>query len=534
MRQILATNTVSLLRAGLHDVTLDALDALASAGEWPAGWIATKTALRKGKEKLPEPVARRLASLEQRLRPVDLGGMVRSYALSPEWTALDIADADEGAEFKPMEARERVFAVCVDLGRQLAGDPAQLGALLVEIVRSPSTKTAALGAGIAKACESVGKCWSDLVAGFLAVPENERRSYLLEGFVSAAAERSQADSEELLDSVLRDERLHHHFIDLQASAGIKGRAGERILAALQLESIPVDSYIRLSGGRAHEGLDDQQISVLLRTLSQRPAGSMTGAQILGMRVFGCLSDKAEITASLSATCRDFLREFEPQRGDHLDHLIGMIVTAAYREPAHEAEARAFCARVLASVEQHQVYAWDVDDGVTALAKAFPVAVLDVFVEQALADGGAGRLLFDDLREGRPCALDQIPIDQWTTWVKQDLSKRTQLLAQVIRFAEFPDSAPAAWSPAALTLMDMSPEPQGILDIFYARFGPRSWTGSRAIAMAKRQPLIDTLKAHHKEAIRQWADRHAERFAAAVAVEQARELTESRTRDQAFE
>jgi hypothetical protein len=534
MRKILATNTVSLLRAGLHDVTIDALEALASASEWSEGWIATKTALRKGKEKLPEPVARRLASLEQRLRPTDLGGMVRSYALSPEWTTLDVADADEGADLKPLEARERVNAVCVGLGRQLAGHSAQLGALLVEIIRSPSTKTAALGAGIASACESIGACWSDLTAAFFAVPENERRSYLLEGFMSAAVERCQSDSEELLDGVLRDERLHCHFIDLQASAGIKGRAGERILTALRLESIPVDSYLRLSGGRAHEGLDDQQMGVLLRALSQRPQGKVIGAQILGMRVFGCLSDKVEITASLSATCREFLREFEPQRGDHLDHLIGMIVTTAYREPEHEAEARDYCARVLASVERYQVYAWDVDDGITALAKAFPVAVLDVFVEQALASGGVGSLLFDELREGRPCALDQIPIELWTAWAKQDLSKRSQLLAQVIRFAEFPESAPAGWSHAALTLMDMSPEPQSILDIFYGRFGPRSWTGSRAIAMAKRQPLIDTLKAHHKEAIRQWADRHAERFAAAVAVEQARELTESRTRDQAFE
>ena len=534
VRHVVAVHTVSLVRAAVYSPILETLDALTAVGEWPEAWIAVRTALRRGEAKLPPTAASRLAEFERHLRPSSLIAMVRSYALSPEWTALDVADSDEHANSEPSEARERVNALCTKLGRQLATERLQLDAVLSEIIQAPSTKTAALGAGLASACESVKECWATLTAGFFAVPANSGRSYLLEGFLSVAYRRSQVETEELLDAALRDERLHRSFIDLQASVSINERAGERILAALRLDSVPVDAYVRLAGGRAHEGLTDPQVSALLRGLSRRPGGKVAAAQILGMRVFGCLSDKLDIPASLGAICREFLREFEPQRGDHLAHLIGMIVTAAYCDQAHESEARAYCVRILASVEQHQVYAWDVNDSVTALAKAFPLAVLDVFVEQALSADGIGALMFDELREGRSCALEHIPPDVWIGWVKKDVVKRSRLLARSIRFAEFPDMAPAQWSAAASTLIELSPAPESVLEAFYWRFSPRSWSGSLAIALAKRKPLLDALKAHPRESIRRWANSHAAKFAAVIAAEQARESSESRAKDQAFE
>lgn len=534
VRRVMANHVADLLRAGMLDEIVDLATALAADGGWPEGWIGVRNAIRRGKGTFAEAAFTALQKLEERLRPGDLAGMIRSHALTPEWSALDIADLDED-ELTPIEARQKVYDRCAELGRQLVGTPDQFDSLLPEIVVADSPKTFDLGRGLATGCLSLTECWRRLRDEFLKSPEGERNAQLLAGFLASAMSRSTSETDCFLDEALSDSRLHPHLLHWQADVGLNGNAFERIIKALAIDTIPTSSFLRLARGRAQEGLDDEQLHPILQGISRRDGGNGVAAEILGMRVFCRRSDKLPISESLKATCREFLAKVELENGGHLDHMIGEVIEAAFDRPEYEVLARAFCARIKEPIRSWRIYVWDIAEIITALVKTFPVVVLDVLVEQTGGEDGSGRTLFQDIRGNRASPLDVMSEDVWTTWAARKPETRYELLARVLRFSSAGDEDHATdWSPAAMRLIDVAPEPAKVLDVFLQRFRPSGWSGSLGDTLATRLPLIDVLRQHSKAEIVAWANEKGPAFAAHIDLERAREAVRDRARDQSFE
>lgn len=536
VRRVMANHLSQLLRTGMCDEVIVLANAFAVEGGWPEGWIGVRNAMRRSKGKFSEAALKALEELEQDLRPSDLAGMIRSYALSPEWGALDIADLDEEEELKPLEARQKVYDLCIDLGHQLAEELQQFDALLPEIVVADSRKTFALGQGLATGCGSLAKCWSRLRDEFLKVPESNRRAQLLAGFLASAMNRSAREAEALLDEVLSDPRLHPYLLDWQVSAGVNDKAFERMMKVLTMSSVPIYSLKQLAYGQAHEGLKDEQLRQILQKIMVKDDGHGVALEILGMRVFKRLADKLPISESLRAMGREFLANVKLEEEDaHCDHMLGQIIEVAFDSQQYEDQARVFCNRILVAIQSWKVHASNLGEIIAALTKSFPTVILNMFVEQATDEDGAEQTIFQDIRSDRACALDHIPDDVWMAWAAKKPETRHELLARVMRFSNTGDEDHAkGWSSAATRLIEVAPEPVRVLDTFLLRFSPNSWSGSLADILETRMPLIEALKQHSKAEIADWASAHAPSFAASVDHQRNQEAADHRKRDQAFE
>ncbi len=267
----------------------------------------------------------------------------------------------------------------------------------------------------------------------------------------------------------------------------------------------------------------------------KEGGNAVAAQVLGMRVFGRLSDKLPISESLRTTGREFLAKVELEKGAHLDYMIGHVIEVAFDKQDYEDQARDFCNRILSAIRIWKVSAWDLGEIITALTKTFPVVILDVLVEQAVGEDGTGRTIFQDIRSDRACPLDHIPDDVWMAWATKKPESRYELLARVMRFSVAGDEDHAkGWSSAATKLIEVTPEAVKVLDTFLQRFSPSGWSGSLADTLATRTPLMEALKQHPKAEIAAWANAHAPAFAAHIDRLRAREAAEDRARDQTFE
>lgn len=534
VRRLMANHVANLLRIGMFDEVVTLATGFAGDDGWPEGWIGIRQGIRRGKDRFSDAESKKLQEMEQRLRPADLAGMIRSYALSPEWSALDVAELADEEDQNPLEARQRVSEQCFELGRLLAGDTQQLNKLLPEIISAESRKTFELGRGLAEATPSLSECWVGLRNAFLRLPEDVRKAQLIAGFLAAAKARSPTDAKQFLDEALSDARLHPFLLYWQVNAGIDGEAFERMMSALACDTVPVLSFKSIAYGRAHEGLNDDQLGQLLHRLQGREEGNGVAAEILGMCFFARRANKVPISESLKATGREFLARAELEKHAHFDHMIGEVIEAVYDRPEFEDHARAFCARVGEAAKSWRVPPWDVASITTALAKTFPFVVLDVLVEQTLGDGN-GRPLFLDMRVNRTCPLDAIPDDVWLAWAAQKPETRYELLARVLRFSVAGDEEHSnGWSPAASKLIDVAPEPTKVLDAFFRRFQPSSWSGSLADTLQSRMPLIEVLKRHSKDEVVAWATAAARILAAEIQRERTREASDNRARDQSFE
>lgn len=520
-------------RAGMMDELVSLAEKYSQKSPWLDGWIALRITIKRYKDKMPPADLQVLEDLSSRLQPNDLESMVRAYALSKEWTTLDIAESEEEDEDDMMAARERVLDLCIDLGRQLAQQPAKLDALLPEILAVGSPKIAGLGRGIASACTSLRDSWTYLVTKYLEAPESDRSASVLGGFVEEAMRLDAKECELILDGALADPRLHSQFLYLQACAGLTPEGVNRLLAALDQPTVPSGTFQILQSGRLHEGMSDAQLAVFLRKLSARDDGVPVAVEILGMRVFGARSEKRPVSDAVKEIGRELIPKiaFESKGHGH-EFMLARVVEASIRPDDYEL-ACPVCTRISEGLQAHKISPWDVDDIIKSLVKSCPRAVLDVLIENV----GSMRLysLFAEIRETRPDPLGDLPLDTLIDWAQEKPDARFSALARVVRFSDAnDDSASRTWSPAAQRIIALASNPAEVLEIFMERFEPTSWGGSRADIMASRIPLIQALAAHERPEVAQWSQNALPTFEANVERERRSEAARDKERDERFE
>lgn len=526
-------------RVGTIDELVVLAERLAGEGTWPDGWIGVRSAIKKCKGSIDESQLAKLEVLSERLRPKDLPGLVRSYALSKEWSPLDIASADEDEE-KESElgsVRERVFEMCIELGRQLALDSEQLASMLPEILRSDSQKTFALGKGVAAACASLTDSWRLLARYFRDVPEANRYPGMLAGFLAGAMARDADATESVLDEILTDAQMHAYLVYLQGSAGLNSAAYARLMTAATLDTAPVATFTYLAWGRSNERFDDERMGKLLRTIAARDDGVPVALEIFGMRVFSRRSDKAPVSETLKSAGRDLLERIPLKKGsDRLNHLLGDVIEVSLDGPAYEELARSLCTQIVDAIRSYQIYPWDIDEIIDGLVKTHPVAVLDILVEQAKDGHETSRGIFRDIRENRNCALRLVPDEIAMQWAAAKPESRYIALAEVVKYSDANDDDKSLrWSTIAEKIIGAAPDPVAVLDVFLDRFPPTGgWSGSLADIMASRLPLIEMLARDSRPEVVAWSEANLPRFASSVEREREREAARDRNRDERFE
>jgi hypothetical protein len=537
VRRILAANFAELCsRIRMVDEMVALAETVNGHSEWPEGWIGVRSAMRRCKGKIDQAQYERLEALAERMRPKNLADMVRSYALSKEWTALDIARLDVDDEVKMVEAQERVTELCVDLGKQLAKDRAALTELLPEIFSSESFKTQALGRGLATDSALLDECWRFLVEAFLSEPQDQRRANLLGGFIDAAMKRNAEEAEAFLDAALADPRMHPILLFLHAYAGITKRGFARLMSGLDLDTVLVSSYSYLSGGRVHGKIEDDDLRQLLLKLAAKEGGLHFAIEIIGMRIIGKQTDKLPVSEIEKAAARDLLAVVTLEhQSPHDNYVLGEVIRASLDTPACEPLARSLCTAAAEAIGSYRVSSWDLHSAIAALAKVFPVAVLDILVEEANDVAGTARQIFMDVRDNGQCPLQSIPDATKASWANEKPETRYIALAEVVRFSHAnEDEKSAGWSSDALTIIEAAPDPAKALDVFFDRFMPMSWSGSRADILASRLVMIEALAQHAKPQIAEWAKARAPEFAQTVEKERAEEVRRDRNRDERFE
>lgn len=499
---------------------------------WADGWIGVRATLKCYKDMMPDAERQELETLAARLAPERIADKIRAYAFSRDWGSLEAA-----ADNDLVKAHQRVLEACFALGQELAGDEMQLAAILPEAFAADSQKTFDLGKGIARGCASIRGCWDTLYTGFLALPEGQRNVRLLSGFAEEAMRRNPPETDAILDEMLADPRLHRDYVWIQFSAGLRGKGCDRLMAALDIDSVPIGSYMQLAYGGVQAQLDDATLSALLRKIAAKAEGPRIAAEILGMRLLVAEDKKAPISEVLKeAGCAILLRvPFDRREQPHSELGLAQIIAASLTRPEDESIARTLCERIRASIHSHTVMAWDLHDVIAALAKAFPEAVLDILAKRSNDDELNARNIFSNMRQNRSCLLQDIPEARLLAWANAKPESRYVDLAQAVKFADGnDDDNSTAFSTTAEALIAGAPDVVPVLNVFIDRFEPMSWSGSRADILASRMTLLQNLLGHTRPEVVAWAQAAVPEFAAKIERERAWEASQSRSRDERFE
>jgi hypothetical protein len=163
-----------------------------------------------------------------------------------------------------------------------------------------------------------------------------------------------------------------------------------------------------------------------------------------------------------------------------------------------------------------------------LFKAQPLAALDAFFEGSNAERFCQAIL-DVSHHHDANPLDAVPANVLCEWCDRAPAQRYMLVARMVNLFNG-----AEWSEAAMALLARAPDRVAVLQQFFGRLRPMSWSGSRAVAMEMRLPLLRVLETHPDSTVASHARSEEARLKSEIDQEREHERREDSLTDERFE
>jgi hypothetical protein len=507
---------------------------IASGGFWREGWIAVCRTLKYDYKNLKDAARKKLVKLEKALRPRDLLQNIRGMVLAQNSHGLDFDEFDFDDD--DADSLDKADRIAVALGKDASHDPTIISTLLPELVAGQG-RLWRFGRGLATGTDDARSLWSSLVTEFGQTPEARRNTQVLRGFLEGLMIRDPKLANELLDDALTNDALAAWFPELQTGVEIDHRGAERLLQSVRLGKAPFYRFRYVAWGKAADPVSGPDLKALLLALVPDPSGWDSAVEILHMRLFSDRQSKKPIDLALIEAGRELLKSFQFKRNDQNgDHRIEPIVKMCLSGPDGADGAKVLCMRFKKAIAARETYAFHNEHLLGGMFKVQPLATLDALFGGDTANQKLGCEIISDASHHRPNPLKSVSIVDLLAWCSSDPNKRFPLMARAISvFTGKPDQDTSiGWSDAALALIDKAPDRVAVLKPLARRLWPNQWSGSRAVAMERGLPLLETFARHSDPALAAFARAEKERLQRDIATERQRENREDRERDESFE
>lgn len=522
-------------------------EGFAADGGWPEGWASARRAARELREDNRPDAAGQMDVLAAKLQPSSLQQRIVTYVLPEPWGMLDLADLGEIEDTEKYKvAAAQVEEMCVEIGSELAQDLDALKAHLPSLLSERTNRASIVIASVAKHADDVDAAWNVILAHAAVAAAEGIYLHSPAFFVMGLRERDEKAAEALLDHALTDQVLQRIFVTMQTYAGVDARGSERLVKAVGIPAVPTNTFLALMYGGACSNLTGEEFRKLVLAIAKREdRGIVVAVEIMHMRVFGIRSDKRTLSDADQEAGRELLRKIRLTSDMHkLASDLAQIADACLLAPRDDEVARAVCINMRESANSWGIQASDFGALVSVLGRKFPVAVLDVLLEQPGPE--KGRSLFRSFRENRPCPLRSIDDEILLQWAHVKPATRFVLLSDSIgawgppttvedeEDETVPPGERLEWTPAAWRLIREAPDPVEVLNTLERRLRPSSWSGSLADTYEKRLPLLEALACESDPRISTWAQERIPQFRNEIEEIRASEAAADRQRDERFE
>ncbi|MDN5005545.1 hypothetical protein ACFQZO_32315 [Bradyrhizobium sp. GCM10027634] len=503
---------------------------------WREGWGAVRQARIFDGEHMPEDIRKRLAAMEELLRPKDLIDQVKGVVLGSGRGNVDIDDLDEVENDDYAGAMARMNQTVENLGKDVANDDEAFEKLLPGLVRGGS-RVGLFGHGLASSTEKPYEIWQAFVTEFSTAKETD--TGVMAGFLIGLQKRDPALADKMLDEALGDPAIGPRFPQLQASVTIDALGIARLNKALKLDLAPIHQFQTLAYGRAADAMPGPEFRDLLLAIAKKQGGLTVALEILSMRLFSDAADKRTPVPEVAEAGRVLLDAYEFHKKDRStdreDRELGRIAQLSLAGEEGIPIVQRIIRKMMAAIDRYEIHAYDQDDLMAGLLAVHPAVVLDeAFAGDAKARGKAVQA-FGDFQRFRKNPLSVVPDDVLLAWCDVDPDVRYPIMAASAGLFQRPaNSEPHDWLPLVSKLLAKAPDPVAVLKEIVKRVRPWSWSGSLATKLEGRLKLLERLPINQTPALVDELNAAKASLQEWIATERKNEAAESRARSGRFE
>jgi hypothetical protein len=230
-------------------------------------------------------------------------------------------------------------------------------------------------------------------------------------------------------------------------------------------------------------------------------------------------------------------EFVANKGAraNLDYMLGSLIGSCFAEGENYDEIIKIARNVNRSNKHLFTYSFDFSYTLNLLAKANPIAFLDVFLGEIDETRSRRRYVSLDNDRSERNPLSRVPDEIIISWCEQDADIRFRtVLSHAPMFDVEEKTRASSWKPLVLMIINRAPDLEQVLEEISQALRPSSWSGSLTDLLYNNLLLLQQLFRHENDRVVRWAK--AECAKLQDELEEARRTEEQwrRERDQSFE
>ncbi|GEK51822.1 hypothetical protein [Vreelandella venusta] len=529
----------------MREKLIDAARRLHAHQAWSEGWKAVRSTIyfdyiRRKDEDGSKPLPVNLAALDKELEPHDLIPKIMANVLSAghDCWALDDFNHDDTNKYR--HAEERLAAKALRLGEDFAASNHELNELGSNLFsNNRMSYRAAFGRGLAKGAHNLRVGWRQLVAQLEQQPEASRDFAVFGGFIEEADSVEPELAQELLDQCAQHPELRNVLVGLHPRREFTKADLDRCMALLDDPDTCLGMYGQILWRDDYASLPRNRIIDLAWKLLSKPNGDDVVLDALSVRLHGkncavdTLGSDLRLVGLKAAIQR--LQRGRSDPGEIGAHHMECVIGATLSFEGNEAEKIEWLDTIFAVVDEHYGHIYAFENAIETTAELMPCAFLNRVFEGTEEEQDR-RLFF--IRHGGLLSspLAKVDVGILIEWCRSrnDNGVWEAVAAGINLWSGNEDQRVVAMSASAIKLLEASPEPEEVLEVFAERIILSSWSGSRANMVQSRADAIAELAEHKNVPIAKASKSVSAKLVEWVEREKVREQQEDEKREQRFE
>jgi len=540
-RQIMANTFRGMWRqVAMREKLIDAARKLHAHKPWGEGWKAIQSVIyfdytkRKNTDNfalLPD----NLAALEKDLEPHDLIPAILTYVLSNRQDYWALANFAHDNINKYDEARKLLEAKALQLGEKFAISDHKLDELGPNLFSNGwMPNTYAFGRGLAKGGHDLRAGWQQLVEQLEPLSGVGINVAVFGGFIKEVDAFEPYLVQELLDFCAQHPVLRHSLVYLHPWGKFTEVDLERCMMLLDDPDIDPNIYEPILWLDEYASLPRARILELAMRLLSKPGGSDVVLNALSRRLHDKDVDVDSLgpifrQIGLRAASLSLSKNHDDNSGGCRDYSMERVINAALRFNGNEFEKFEWLDTIFSVVDETYGYIHSCENAIATTALMMPEAFLNR-VFDCSEEQQHRRQIF--IRHGglELSPLAKIDVDVLIAWcqTRNDIAAWELVASGVSLWDKEDVSNEQAITESALRLLEATPEPTMVMEVFAER------TGSRVNVMQPRVDAINKLVEHEREDIATAAKMVSAKLTEWLKDEKEREQREDMEREQRFE
>lgn len=508
-------------------------------GQWSEVWLSIKKTLHYDGSRYTPELLGRLQSLERLTAPRSLLAEIRSYVLFAPWEHVDLRNGDFQNNMDKM--REMVC----NLGEIAASHAEVLDDLGAEIWESRSNALFWFGEGLAKLAEKRLIIFERLAKSFVRHKVERNYPNVLAGLVSGANFAEPDQAQDMIKRALETPILKCHAVFLLAAIPINPWSSARLLQLAQSGELAAVDFQYLGYGRIHEAIPDSEFANLLTAINALKDGYLSTIELLSMRFHEVKAGNYFPNADLQAVTRASLRGFLAQQRnlDHevIEYKLDEILVIGLGPSAPIREVQGIMEMLCEGIETYRLYGHEMSNLISALAKNHPEMLLDTVFARDNRSPDFVKLLFKERLTHSESLLNDAPLNRMMAWCSDDQERIQKAAGAVSAFVAHSSMDPSEenptrteLSPHIKALLAVAKDKSTIVEIIVDNIRPSSFSGSLAKIMENRLNAFMELLRYPDAEVQTQAQSKISILEQDIRLQQEREASEQKSREQRFE